>query len=281
MRYSSLVWLSCLGSALSLSPTSFSNVFGSNMVLQRGSSIPVWGWGTPGDALKVSFTGLANQSTVVDPTGFWRVVFPPQPASTAPRQLVACGLPSGSCAALLNVLLGDVVLCSGQSNTEYNVASSFNASAEEAAADLFPLLRVTSGPLQGQFNLHTLPIGVPSPQLLAVDLPWSVANHSNIGGNGKGWDYYSAVCWFYLRDTFLLNQAAGETVPLGGVVQCYGGTSIQWWSSADALAACPLAASNPGSSCCNYGGNASCLYNAQIHPYTLGPMQFSAVFWYQ
>ena len=89
------------------------------------------------------------------------------------------------------------------------------------------------------------------------------------------------MCWFYLRDTFLANQAQGEVVPLGGVVQSYGGTSIQWWSSTEALAKCPLAASNPGSACCGYGGSASCLYNSQIHPYTLGPTQFSAVFWYQ
>ena len=89
------------------------------------------------------------------------------------------------------------------------------------------------------------------------------------------------MCWFALRDTFELNAARGEVVPLGGIVQCYGGTSVQWWSSADALAACPLSASNPGSACCNYGGNASCLYNAQIAPYTLGPTQLSAVYWYQ
>ena len=84
-----------------------------------------------------------------------------------------------------------------------------------------------------------------------------------------------------MRDTFNLNAARGEVVPLGGIVQCYGGTSIQWWSSAEALAACPLSATNPGSACCGYGGNASCLYNSQIAPYTLGPMQLSAVYWYQ
>ena len=77
---------------------------------------------------------------------------------------------------------------SGQSNTEFNVISSNNATSEVAAADLFPLIRVTSGPLQGQFDLHTLPIGVVSKQLVAVDLPWSPANATSIGGNGKGWE---------------------------------------------------------------------------------------------
>jgi len=259
----------------------FSNVFGSNQVLQRNKPIPIWGWGTPGDTISVSFTGLPSQNTTAVPaSGFWKVIFPPRIASTNPLELAACAS-SGGCVSLSNVLIGDVVLCSGQSNTEFNVASSNNASAEIAAAGDFPLIRVTSGPLQGQFDLHTLPENVLFSQLQALDLPWSVANQSSIGGNGKGWDYFSAVCWFYLRDTFLANQAVGDVVPLGGVVQCYGGTSIQWWSSAEALAQCPLAETNPGSACCGYGGNSSCLYNSQIHPYTLGPTQFSAVFWYQ
>lgn len=250
------------------------------MVLQRGKPIPVWGWGAPGDAITVSFTGLDNQTSTADPSGFWRVTFPSRAATASALELAACAS-SSPCAVLSGVLIGDVVLCSGQSNSEFNVASSVNASAEIAAAALFPLIRVTSGPLQGQFSLRTLPANVLFPELQALDLPWSVADTASIGGNGKGWDYFSAVCWFYLRDTFLANQAQGEEVPLGGVVQNYGGTSIQWWSSAEALSQCPLAASNPGSACCNYGGNASCLYNSQIHPYTLGPTQFSAVFWYQ
>ena len=249
------------------------------MVLQRNNPIPVWGWTQPGNTVSVSFTGETNQTTAADSSGFFKVTFPSRTVSSDPLILGACD--SSGCVSLLGVLVGDVILCSGQSNTEFNVASSNNASEEIAAAGNFPLIRVTSGPLQGQFNLHTLPVNVLFPELQALDLPWSLANKESIGGNGKGWDYYSAVCWFYLRDTFLANQAAGEVVPLGGVVQCYGGTSIQWWSSTEALAQCPLSASNPGSACCGYGGNSSCLYNSQIHPYTLGPMQFSAVFWYQ
>ena len=141
---------------------------------------------------------------------------------------------------------------------------------------------VTSGPLQGKLDLKTIPPG-PSAELRAIDLPWSVANASTIGGvgGGGGWDFFSAACWFSLRDTFDANSAAGQVVPLGGVVQCYGGTSIQWWSSAAALSACPLSATNPGSACCGYGGNSSCLFNAQLAPYPLGPTRFAAALWLQ
>jgi hypothetical protein len=56
------------------------------------------------------------------------------------------------------------------------------------------------------------------------------------------------------------------------------GTSIQWWSSPSALASCPA---TPGSACCSYGGNNSCLYNAQIAPLLLGPTSLAGFLWYQ
>lgn len=163
-----------------------------------------------------------------------------------------------------------------------NPNQTVNATEELARADAYPLIRVTSGPLQGKLRLNDIPPG-PSKERLAVDLPWSVANASTIGGvgGGGGWDFFSALCWFSLRDTFDANKAAGAIIPLGGVVECYGGTSIQYWSSADALAACPLAATNPGTACCGYGGNNSCLYNAQVAPYTIGPTRFAAALWMQ
>lgn len=110
----------------------------------------------------------------------------------------------------------------------------------------------------------------------------SVANNETIGGVGDsgGWDYFSAACWFSLKSTADANAAAGAPVPLGGIVECYGGTSVQWWSGPTALAACPVA-ENPGSACCNYGGNNSCLFNAQIAPYTIGPTRVAGFLWYR
>lgn len=109
-----------------------------------------------------------------------------------------------------------------------------------------------------------------------------MANNLTIGGVGDsgGWDYFSAACWFTLKNTADANAAAGAPVPLGGIVECYGGTSVQWWSGPAALAACPVA-ENPGSACCNYGGNNSCLFNAQIAPYTIGPTRVAGFLWYR
>ena len=164
---------------------------------------------------------------------------------------------------------------------EFTTNDVVNASAEVQAANAYPFIRVTSGPLQGAFDLRDITPG-PKAELAVTDLPWSVANNVTVGGVGNkgGWDYLSAACWLTLRTLADRNAAAGAAEPLGGAVQCYGGTSIQWWSSSQALAQCDIA-HNPGSACCSYGGNASCLYDTQIAPYTLGPMAFAAALWYQ
>ena len=87
--------------------------------------------------------------------------------------------------------------------------------------------------------------------------------------------YVSAVCWFTVRD---LADMLGGKVPVGGIDQSYGGTSIQFWMGASSIAEsqAPVA-----TQCCGQNGGASCLYNTQIHPYTLGPMQFAAALFYQ
>ena len=92
------------------------------------------------------------------------------------------------------------------------------------------------------------------------------------GGTGS---YFSAVCWFTIRD--LYNELGG-TVPVGEIDQSYGGTSIQFWMSEDAINAsnAPVA-----TQCCGQNGGPSCLWNTQISPYLHGPTQLTAVVWYQ
>ena len=258
-------------------PLVFSNVFGDHMVLQRGQPIRVWGWTSPNAAITGLFSssqGDVTQSGTADATGFWKLTWAALPASMKPATIAVTQSATGQTITLRDVLIGDVFLCSGQSNMEFTTNDVVNASQELSAANNYPNIRITSGPLQGKLKLDTIPAS-PQDTLVAADLPWSVANASTVGGvgGGGGWDFFSAACWLTLKYTYDANAVAGHAVPLGGVVQCYGGTSIQYWSSPEAIASCPASASNPGTACCNYGGKNSCLYNAQIHPYTLGPTQ--------
>ena len=106
----------------------FSHVYSDSMVLQRAPpSASVWGYGSPGARVTVEVqttadganTTIASAATVVTPEMRWRVSLPPQPASTAPVQLVASMVPAGGAGAaadpllIRDVLFGDVYVCSG------------------------------------------------------------------------------------------------------------------------------------------------------------------------
>jgi len=274
-----LLVLACVALAAA-APTSliFSNVFGDHMVLQRNRVNPVWGWTVPGHSVQLSVSGGPSLPAVTaDSSGFWINYIPSRPASFDAVTISAADAALGQTVSIVDVLFGDVFFCSGQSNMEFTVSSAFNSSEEVQAANGYPGIRITSGPEQGFFNLNDVKPG-PYSQLAIENLPWSVANNITVGclvHGCSGWNYFSAACWFTLKPTFDL---LGGTVPLGGIAQTYGGTSIQWWSSAEALQKCNAP---PGSACCGYGGTDSCLFDTQVAPYTLGPTQLAGFLWYQ
>eukprot|EP01045_Picozoa_sp_COSAG04_P009244 COSAG04_NODE_530_length_12999_cov_7.702946_18_plen_88_part_01 len=82
-------------------------------MLQRGRPAPIWGWQTAGAKVSVSFHG-ASHSATAGADGLWKVELPAQPASLAPASIAISS--GGEQTTLDNVLFGDVILCSGQSN---------------------------------------------------------------------------------------------------------------------------------------------------------------------
>ena len=259
-------------------PLRFSNVFGSSMVLQRQRPTPVWGWAPFSTLVNVSVSSSppASYTTVADGAGLWRVTLPPTPASATPVNITAAA-PGHPTVVLQDVLFGEVLLCSGQSNMQFTLNDAHDGAAEVADADHYPLIRLFSGPVQEGYKLDSIPKGEAA-ELVSIG-PWSVASRATVAkpNQGSDWQYFSAVCWLTARDLFV---SLNSSVPVGAVTQSYGGTSIQWWSSGAALASCAAVAA-PGSSCCSFGGYDSCLFNSQVAPYTVGPMQFAAVVWYQ
>ena len=152
---------------------------------------------------------------------------------------------------------------------EFTTSSLANASAEIAAAAAYAgRVRLFSA---AYVNTSFAP-SAPLPELLNVSLPWANASAASVGG--PQWQFFSALCWLAARgvaDRF-------PDAPVGAVHASIGGTPIQFWMAPDALAACPAV---PGLACCGMGGTAGCLWDAFIHPLTLGPAQFAAVLWMQ
>ena len=122
--------------SLLLGEVSLPPVLGNHMVLQRGEPVPIWGLADPGEEVSVVFGG-ASASSKADADGKWQVNLPSMKANAKGAKLAVKG---SNEIVLEDVLVGEVWLCSGQSNMEWTVSRSMNAKQEIAAAD-HPLIR--------------------------------------------------------------------------------------------------------------------------------------------
>jgi len=120
------------------------DLFGDNMVLQRGQVIPIWGQAAPGEVITVEFAGQKKIVHAID--GRWRVDLDPLAPTSEPRSLRISGENSF---VIKNVLVGDVWLASGQSNMGFPLSGSTHvtealARAEDPSLRLFTAGRVCS-----------------------------------------------------------------------------------------------------------------------------------------
>jgi sialate O-acetylesterase len=239
-----------------------SNVFGSNMVLQRDVPAEVWGWTAPGGTVVVSFAGANTTSAPTGTDGRWSVALPPTAAGEG-FTITTIDVGSGKSAVLLNVAFGDVVWCSGQSNLSGHntpVRYAFNATAEIAAAAAYPWVRVFAVGVASQGSPAPLP-------QLGYDpyIPWSVAAPSSVA-------LFSATCWFHGK---AIADALGPTVPIGLIESAWGGTSIQVWEPAGIVSACGDPPAYPG----GWPVATSSLWNSMTAPFA--GMRVSGIVWYQ
>ncbi len=183
-------------------------LFSDHVVLQRQKPIPVWGWAKPGEKIKVI---LANQTqnTKADPTGKWMVKFTPLEAG-GPYTLTVTAK-SGN-ANVSDILIGEVWLCSGQSNMEWSVAQANNFTEEKKNAD-FPQIR--------HFKVEHEVSLAPEKDLTKGE--WKLASSETVGG-------FSAIGFFFARELYQkLN------VPIGILHSSWGGSQIEGWISKEAM----------------------------------------------
>lgn len=186
-------------------------VFGNNMVLQRDKPIPVWGKASPGEKVTVVFAGQEKVTTAGE-NGRWRVTLDPLPANKKPQNLMVRG-PNEL--VFTNVLVGEVWLCSGQSNMEWPLDKSANPEEEKAAAT-FPEIR--------HFKIPRTSSAFPQWNTKGS---WQVCSPKTVGG-------FSAVGYFFARELYRQLD-----VPIGLINSTWGGTAIEPWMSPESAAASP------------------------------------------
>ena len=192
----------CLSAANALA-LSLPRIFSDNMVLQRELPIKVWGWADPGQDVTVSFAGTM-QSAKTGADGKWTATLAAQPASAEGRELKAQA--GGSSVSVKNVLVGEVWICSGQSNMEWTMDVTDDAKDAIAGAN-YPLIRQFKVP----HVTHTKP---------QKDLPgdWSVCSPATAAK-------FTAVGYH-----FGLQLHKSLNVPIGLLNTSWGGTRIEPWT---------------------------------------------------
>ena len=184
------------------------------MVLQRDQPVPIWGWSEPGDPIAVEFGGQ-KQTATADSDGKWRVTLDPMPVSIEPRPLTAHSATCQQSVSFQDILVGDVWLCSGQSNMQWPVESSANGDAEVAAAE-YPHLRLFQVPQVAKIG--------PQSEIAAV---WKVCSPATV-------KTFAATAYFFGREIW---RTTG--IPLGLIASTWGGTRIEPWLSREALLSDP------------------------------------------
>jgi sialate O-acetylesterase len=180
------------------------SVIGDHMVLQQGVPIRIWGWAQPGEKIDVRLSPLVG-SAVAAKDGSWEVLLPAQKPDGRPLELIVSGSASRPITAK-NLVVGEVWICSGQSNMEWAMASTFTPTPEIARADI-PGLR-----------LFRVPHKTSAVALEDVESKWEVCRPESLRT-------FSAVAYFFGQELHRRLQ-----VPIGLVESAWGGTRIEPWT---------------------------------------------------
>nr|WP_182513793.1 sialate O-acetylesterase [Rufibacter quisquiliarum] len=235
------------------------SLVGNGMVLQRDQPITVWGWAEAKEKVALTFNGKTF-ATQAGADQKWQVKLPSTPAG-GPYTMVVKGR---NTITLQDILVGDVWVCSGQSNMQFQMKTVQDRYRQEIASSANPQIR--------HFLVkHALAY---SPARDVESAGWQEANPETVLG-------FTAVGYFFARELFEKYK-----VPIGLLHTSNGGTPAEAWMSADALQEFPeyqalIPKSAPAGPLKENGEKKkpSVLYNGMVAP--LLPYTIKGVIWYQ
>jgi len=182
-------------------------IFSDGMVLQRNKEIPVWGWAEPNEKVEIHFN-KQTKTIQADKNGKWIVKLSAEKAG-GPFELIIIGKNK---IVIKDVLVGEVWICSGQSNMEFQMYKVMNAEKEMADSD-YPMIR--------HFGVAQDLSGTPKEDL--KEGKWLVANKDNIRD-------FTAAGFFFAKKLY-----AELKIPIGIINTSWGGTNVETWTSREAF----------------------------------------------
>lgn len=205
--------LAALPTAADAAPLGLDPAYSSHAVLQRGREIPVSGTAEPGSVVSVAFDGEARTAKA-DSKGRWQVSLSSRESGGPYVMTVSSG---GEEQRLDDIMVGDVWLCSGQSNMEFPVRYATNA-AFEVPYSTHPMLRLLNVPRQSSTTPQ---------QRFSAATGWQRSAPESVAD-------FSAACYFMGREL-----QAQQKIPVGLIAASWGGSPIEEWISRDAMQTLP------------------------------------------
>lgn len=234
------------------------NVLGSNMVLQANKPITIWGWSSPQKTISIQF-GTQQSVAQADEKGVWKTTLQAEKPSFEPRTLIISG---DSTIVLNNILVGEVWLCSGQSNMEYPMSLLKNYAKPQKGIDSSAI------DLTKQY---------PSIRLLTVDKKVNLTDISTKGWSeaaGEAMGKASAIGFYFAKQ--LQNTL---NVPVGIISSSWGGSRIEPWTPLESYQSSPFFAKDLGETSKIDGSDIGKNYESMIAP--LAPFSIKGILWYQ
>jgi len=229
-----------------------SKLFSDHMVLQRDKSVPVFGTAEADEKVTVSFGGQ-SLSTKASVNGNWQVELAAMPANAKSQIMTVSG---ANKIVIRDVLVGDVWLCSGQSNMEWRLGSC-DRKVDIDSAD-FEGIRHFAVPITSSVE----PLST-----VSDELKWEVCSPQTAAG-------FSAVSFYFARKIY---EQQKDNVPIGLLLSSVGGTKIDSWLAPQGVYDDPVLRGLLGSHPTATG--VFPLYNGMIHP--LAPYGIRGAIWYQ
>ncbi|MEM7697651.1 MAG: sialate O-acetylesterase [Verrucomicrobiota bacterium] len=194
--------ISLIGSGLTRAEIRLPALIGDHMVLQRDLKLPIWGWAEPGETIRVSIADQAVSAEAGD-DGRWEVTL--EPIAGTPFALTMTIAGTEETIVLSNIVVGEVWVCSGQSNMQWSVAQSYNPDLESLTAN-YPNIRLITVPRIGTQELQD-----------DFEGQWELCTPKTV-------TEFSAVGYYFGRQ---LHQTLG--VPIGLIDNAWGGSAAEAW----------------------------------------------------
>ena len=234
-------------------------ILGHNMVLQQGEPVAIWGWANPGEEVTVHFKNQTKKSVAAN-DGKWSLYLNPLKASF--EEAVLKVSTKNEAIVLNNILVGEVWLCSGQSNMEFAMRKLINLKPPENAD--WPVNEVAEAKNK------------------SIRIFLSERKKMNPDSLHKGWTtaegeplrHFSAVGYFFGKQL-----AAQLKVPIGMISASIPGSQIEPWMPAEAMASQAFFKENKGTRQGRIGGDPGKFYTTMIEP--MIPFTLKGFLWYQ